>query len=805
MRRRSRIETTVVAALVGGALIVAVVVTLDAWSRVGTVWHGFALMENLQVGVGGAERGHLEPFWVVRALNGRPVASVREIDQEVARHPPGTELRYTVQDCCRSTEVVVPTRRFTWVDFKQFLVDGLVPGLLLLGMGAAVISLKPERAESRLFLGFCLVSAVVALTYTDFNTTHRFSRLFLAAWALSPAMFAHLALTFPEPRAVVRRHPWIVAVPHVVAGALGLWLLMRFMTVTDPIAEIIAPYWGLALIALLVSLAATSKKGATPLVRQRARVLLVAFAVGYLPPVVGTATEVVFRVGVPYLNLIWKLRYVFPLAVAYAILRYQLFDIRAMVRMGVIYSAVTGLVLAGYVGLLTALNLLFAGVEPHLHPLVPASMAAAAVVLLLNPLYSRIRELIDRLFFRARYDARQTLERLAEAMTTALELPRVVSLISTAVDEVLHPKTLALLLADEGRTGYRDPQRTGSGAWVAEPSPLVRCLDRRRASLTRDQLEGDPDFRDDRDGCLAALETLGAELIVPIQFRERMTGLLAVGPRRSGVPYTTEDVRLLRGLVHQSAVALENAKAYSALQAALRRVELLESVRANLAKFVPRAVQDLIERAPHDPALAKQDRDVSIVFVDMVGYTRLSERLDAIEVNEVVERYFGAFLDEILEHGGDVNETAGDGLMVIFQDANPDHHAWAAVLTALGVLRQAQALNADPRVPEPVSVRLAVNSGVAAVGATKIEGRAGARWTYTASGPVTNVAARLAGLGIADVVLIGPETRRRLGDGLPVDDLGEHRLKNVEEAVRVFRLTLDSATQVAGLAASASR
>ena len=48
-----------------------------------------------------------------------------------------------------------------------------------------------------------------------------------------------------------------------------------------------------------------------------------------------------------------------------------------------------------------------------------------------------------------------------------------------------------------------------------------------------------------------------------------------------------------------------------------------------------------------------------MLFVDIAGYTRLSERFDLARVNELVERYFGAFLDEIMRHGGDVNETAG--------------------------------------------------------------------------------------------------------------------------------------------------
>jgi class 3 adenylate cyclase len=82
-----------------------------------------------------------------------------------------------------------------------------------------------------------------------------------------------------------------------------------------------------------------------------------------------------------------------------------------------------------------------------------------------------------------------------------------------------------------------------------------------------------------------------------------------------------------------------------------------------------------------------------------------------------------------------------------------------------------------------------VNSGAAAVGATKIEGTAGTRWTYTASGPVTNVAARLAALGAGDSVFVGPETARRLSGWLDLEDLGERLLKNVEEPLRVFRLS----------------
>ena len=268
-----------------------------------------------------------------------------------------------------------------------------------------------------------------------------------------------------------------------------------------------------------------------------------------------------------------------------------------------------------------------------------------------------------------------------------------------------------------------------------------------------------------------------------------MTALLALGRRRGDTDYSAEDLRVLRLLANQSAVALENARAYHALEAALRRVQVLESIRANLAKFVPRTVQDLVERAPEAPALAKRDVDVSVLFIDIVGYSRLSERLEAARLNRLVERYFGAFLDEILEQGGDVNETAGDGLMVIFQDEDLRRHAVSAVLAALGVLRRTAEINGGPdSLGEVIAVHVGVNSGAAAVGATRIEGTAGTRWTYTASGPVTNVAARLAALGDGDAVMIGDETRRRLGREWSAEDLGDRALKNIDEPVRVHRM-----------------
>src|SRR3989442_14023762 len=79
----------------------------------------------------------------------------------------------------------------------------------------------------------------------------------------------------------------------------------------------------------------------------------------------------------------------------------------------------------------------------------------------------------------------------------------------------------------------------------------------------------------------------------------------------------------------------------------------------------------------------------------------------------------------------------------------------------------------------------------ASMPATKTEGAAGTRWTYTASGPTTNLAARLAALGEGGSVIISDETRQRLGDEFDAEDMGLQSLKNVAQPVRAYRLTAE--------------
>jgi len=240
---------------------------------------------------------------------------------------------------------------------------------------------------------------------------------------------------------------------------------------------------------------------------------------------------------------------------------------------------------------------------------------------------------------------------------------------------------------------------------------------------------------------------------------------------------------------HLEQIIEELASKNKVLEATLAKVRLLEKIKDHLAKFVPHQVTSLIESNPENPDLEKRDEDVSVLFLDAAGYTRMSEQVAQEKVYYLIETYFSGFLDVILENEGDINETAGDGLMLIFRHEDPRGHAANAVRAALGIRSRTNLINeTHQHLFEPVTVNMGINSGLASVGSTRFEGVSGTRWTFTASGRMTNIAARISGLATNGANLAGHETYQRVRRVFRLDPAGRHQLKNIRHPIAVYRV-----------------
>jgi class 3 adenylate cyclase len=158
-------------------------------------------------------------------------------------------------------------------------------------------------------------------------------------------------------------------------------------------------------------------------------------------------------------------------------------------------------------------------------------------------------------------------------------------------------------------------------------------------------------------------------------------------------------------------------------------------------------------------------------------------------VHDIIEKHFSVFMDAIYANNGDVNETAGDGLMVLFLNEDPKGSALDAVRTALTIRDQTLRLkDACAMLYRPLDINMGINSGTALVGAAKFESLIGSRWTYTARGTLTNIAARISALGSKGTLLMSGATADRVKGFFTPMSRGMHKLKNVSEEVEVFEL-----------------
>jgi len=180
---------------------------------------------------------------------------------------------------------------------------------------------------------------------------------------------------------------------------------------------------------------------------------------------------------------------------------------------------------------------------------------------------------------------------------------------------------------------------------------------------------------------------------------------------------------------------------------------------------------------------ASGEREVSVVFVDLEGFTAFSASHPPREVSRMLNAYFEVAIPPVIKgESGEVDRLIGDAMLATFNTRGdqPDH-AERACRAALRIQVEATAI--AERNPDWPGLRAAVNTGNVAVG---VVGARGHR-SYTVIGDAVNVAARLQALALVGAVVIGPDTRAALGEAR-VESLGPVALKGKEEPIEAWRL-----------------
>ncbi len=575
------------------------------------------VVRALAPGSGAAAAG-LQPGDRIAGVGREVVRSASDVAQVLQRQKIGEVVPYLVErhGDLLEREVRLGPRQLGTMAY----VYACFSGFLFFFIGLYVLLQRPDEARggpSRVFFALCtlfLLFLVCRLRPASYSwvdgvvlTTGTLSLLVL------PAAFLHFFLVFPRPLRLAfagagaprsgRGRRWLRAAErfvnespnlfrllyllpplvYVLTLAVGAVFAIHIRVVSGaPIANwvLMGDYLVLGLLALLGSLV-RAEEG-----RERRQIATV-----FVGTVAGVTPFLALGIVMP--SLLRTDRYLFwgevpltliPLTFAYAIVRFQFFDITVIVRKSVLYTLATTVVAGTYALGIAVSTLLFSGSSPYF-PL----LLALAVLAIFDPLRRRLQGPVDRFFFREVYDARRAVEEVSAAVVREFSIEGLEALLATRLSEIMHLEWAALHV----REGAVMVSRTA-------PPPLPRELPARLLVIEElarldepvrpGTLEPLKQLEADSRRLLDQLAALGARLLVPLRTRGQLHAVLSLGPKRSEEEFGTDDLQLVRTLANQGAIALENARL---LRERTRQVELekeLEIARRVQFSLLPSAL-----------------------------------------------------------------------------------------------------------------------------------------------------------------------------------------------------------------------
>jgi len=208
---------------------------------------------------------------------------------------------------------------------------------------------------------------------------------------------------------------------------------------------------------------------------------------------------------------------------------------------------------------------------------------------------------------------------------------------------------------------------------------------------------------------------------------------------------------------------------------------------ARLKRFFSPALAEAIVTGGSDDPLQSHRREITVVFLDLRGFTAFAETAEPEEVMGVLRQYHAQMGSLITEHEGTLERFTGDGMMIFFNDPVPVPDAPArAVRMALAMRTRVETLARDWRKRGwELDFGVGIAQGYATIGAIGFEGR----WDYGAIGTVTNLAARLCGEAKPGQILISHRLFGAVDDVVRAEPVGELALKGFSRPVSVYNVT----------------
>jgi len=380
----------------------------------------------------------------------------------------GTVLHYTVRRDGKELALDVPQHLFspwqliaaTWrvlpgPTLVQFLAT---PFFFIVGLVVFFLRPRNRAGHALLIIGTMFLFRVAPTYYWVSTNFYPFPppSIPVDGWtlAINPSIL-YMALAFPAPKLPIRRFPRLTVVCLYLSAPLALntaYLLnldnpsAYFDTATLVYISQIILVFGVTFGSLIHS-AVTLRE---PVVRSQLKWValgLASFIVpgigGWLLGYIGFTSEWIYLLSVTG----W---FLFPICLAIAITRYHLFDIDVIIRRTLQYSVLSGLLALTYFGSVVALQRIFTALTGQGQNQLVTVLSTLAIAALFAPLRRRVQDVIDRRFYRKKYDAAKTLAAFAATVRDETDLDKLTASLIAVVQETMQPEHVSLWLKPAG-------------------------------------------------------------------------------------------------------------------------------------------------------------------------------------------------------------------------------------------------------------------------------------------------------------------------------------------------------------------
>lgn len=201
----------------------------------------------------------------------------------------------------------------------------------------------------------------------------------------------------------------------------------------------------------------------------------------------------------------------------------------------------------------------------------------------------------------------------------------------------------------------------------------------------------------------------------------------------------------------------------------------------------PQVVHKILQEGENALKLGGDKRDITVLFVDIRGFTPLSEKYPPEKVVTILNSYLNACACAIVENGGTLDKFIGDATMAIFNAPLPiEKHALQAVKTACSIKEKVANINETftKEELEKVEIGIGIHTGEAVVGNVGCH----FRMDYTAIGDTVNTAARLESSAKTGEILISEAVYERVKKEIDASSLGEINVKGKIEKIQIYKV-----------------